>query len=90
MFLITLPLVAVALIVGLWVLPWHAQEEVFTLDHLGGILSIVAVGSLVVAIETATTHMGLGWAILLISGIAATIVMPQSTTRACSVIVSPG
>ena len=72
-FLITLPLVAVALVIGLWVLPWHAQEEKFKLDHLGGVLSILAVGALVLAIETATTHMGLGWAITLIVGVVALI-----------------
>jgi hypothetical protein len=69
------------------VLPWHAQEEVFKLDHLGGILSIVAVGALVVAIETATVYMGVGWAILLISGIAATVVFLLVERRASRPLV---
>lgn len=52
-FLITLPLDAVALIIGWWVLPWHAREDRFSVDHLGGILSVVGVGGLVLAIEHA-------------------------------------
>ena len=72
-FLITLPLVAIALVVGLLVLPWHAAEEKFRLDHLGGILSVLAVGALVIAIATATTRMGVGWAIVLGIGIVSLI-----------------
>jgi len=52
-FLITLPLVVVALVVGWWVLPWHASEDRFPVDHLGGILSVIGVGGLVLAIEHA-------------------------------------
>jgi MFS transporter, DHA2 family, multidrug resistance protein len=50
-FLITLPLVALALAIGLWVLPWHASEEVFPVDHLGGILSVIGVGGLILVIS---------------------------------------
>lgn len=50
-FLITLPLVVVVLGVGLWVLPWHAREETFRVDHLGGVLSVLGVGGLVLVIE---------------------------------------
>jgi len=50
-FLVTLPLVLVALTVGWWVLPWHANEDRFSVDHLGGVLSIIGVGGLVLAIE---------------------------------------
>jgi MFS transporter, DHA2 family, multidrug resistance protein len=50
-FLITLPLVVPALLIGLWVLPWHAGEEVFRVDHLGGVLSVVGVGGLILVIE---------------------------------------
>ncbi len=52
-FLITLPLVVVALVVGLIVLPWHAHEEVFPVDHIGGVLSVIGVGGLVIVIERA-------------------------------------
>ena len=55
-FLITLPLVVVVLAVGLWVLPWHASEETFRVDHLGGVLSVLGVGGLVLVIE----HLDMG------------------------------
>ncbi len=60
-FLITVPLVLVVLFVGLVVLPWHAQEERFRVDHLGGVLSVVGVGGLVVAIETADHGASPAW-----------------------------
>jgi DHA2 family multidrug resistance protein-like MFS transporter len=49
-FLITVPLDLVALVVGLVVLPGRAGEETFPVDHLGGVLSVVGVGGLVVVI----------------------------------------
>lgn len=64
-FLITLPLVVVALLVGLWVLPWHAAEEVFPVDHLGGILSIIGVGGLVIVIEHVDKGITVSWLIYL-------------------------
>jgi len=54
-FLITLPLVVVVLAIGLWVLPWHASEERFRVDHLGGVLSVLGVGGLVIVIERLDT-----------------------------------
>lgn len=60
-FLITVPLVIIVLIVGLVVLPWHANEERFRIDHLGGVLSIVAIGGFVIAIETVDTGITPGW-----------------------------
>ena len=52
-FLVTLPLDILALAVGLIVLPWHSSEEKFSIDHLGGILSVLGVGGLVLSIEKA-------------------------------------
>ncbi len=52
-FLVTLPLDLLALIVGLLVLPWRSSEERFKVDHLGGLLSIIGVGGLVLTIERA-------------------------------------
>lgn len=63
-FLITVPIVIVVLVVGLIVLPWHAQEEVFRIDHLGGILSVLTVGGLVVAIETADRGVTPQWLVI--------------------------
>ena len=50
-FLVAVPLVIVALLLGLWVIPWHAGEEVHPVDHLGGILSVIGVGALVIGIQ---------------------------------------
>lgn len=70
-FLITLPLVVVALLVGLWVLPWHAAEEVFPVDHLGGILSVIGVGGLVIVIEHVDKGITVSWLIYLTVAILA-------------------
>lgn len=56
-FLVTLPLVVVALVIGWWVLPWHANEDRFAVDHVGGVLSVIGVGGLVLAIEHADTGL---------------------------------
>ena len=50
-FLVALPLDIVALVLGLLVIPWHAGEEKHPVDHLGGVLSVLGVGSLVMAIQ---------------------------------------
>lgn len=65
-FLITLPLVAVALVVGLWVLPWHAGEEVFPVDHLGGVLSVIGVGGLILVIEHIDGGITTTWLVYLV------------------------
>jgi len=50
-FLVALPIDVVALILGLILIPWHAGEESNPVDHLGGILSVVGVGALVLSIQ---------------------------------------
>ena len=52
-FLITLPLVAVALVMALIFVPSHVNETTEPVDNLGGILSVVLVGALVLAINFA-------------------------------------
>jgi MFS family permease len=49
-FLITVPLVVVALIMGLISLPWKCDEDPGAVDHLGGILSVLGVLTLITAI----------------------------------------
>ena len=53
MFLITLPLVAVALVMALIFVPSHVNETTEPVDNLGGVLSVVLVGALVLAINFA-------------------------------------
>ena len=50
-FLVAVPLDIVALLLGLWVIPWHAGEEKHAVDHLGGVLSVIGVGALVMSIQ---------------------------------------
>jgi MFS family permease len=52
-FLITLPLVAVALVMALVFVPSHVNETTDPVDNLGGVLSVVLVGALVLAINFA-------------------------------------
>src|SRR3954454_965935 len=50
-FLVTLPLVAVALPMAIFFVPSHVNEGTEPVDNLGGILSAVVVGGLMVAIN---------------------------------------
>jgi MFS transporter, DHA2 family, multidrug resistance protein len=61
-FLIAIPIVLVALIIGLFVLPWKCDEDSRAVDHLGGVLSIIGVLLLVITIEQVAN--GLEWTLL--------------------------
>ena len=52
-FLITLPLVAVALVMAVLLVPSHVNESTEPVDNLGGIVSVVLVGSLILSINFA-------------------------------------
>ncbi|HEX6663459.1 MAG TPA: MFS transporter [Gaiellaceae bacterium] len=52
-FLVTLPLVAVALLMAIVFVPSHVNETTDTVDHLGGALSVLVVGSLILGINFA-------------------------------------
>ncbi len=52
-FLITLPLAVVALLMAVLLVPSHVNETTDPVDNLGGILSVVLVGSLILAINFA-------------------------------------
>jgi MFS family permease len=52
-FLITLPLAVVALVMALLFVPSHVNETTDPVDNLGGILSVVLVGSLILSINFA-------------------------------------
>jgi MFS family permease len=52
-FVITLPLAAVALVMALMFVPGHVNETTEPVDNLGGVVSIVLVASLVLAINFA-------------------------------------
>jgi MFS family permease len=50
-FLVTLPLAAVALVLAVRLVPSHVHETSGPVDNLGGVLSVVAVGAVVLAIN---------------------------------------
>ncbi len=52
-FLVTLPLAAVAFVLALVLVPSHVNETTESVDNLGGVLSVVFVGSMVLAINFA-------------------------------------
>ena len=52
-FLITLPLAVVALVLALLFVPAHVNETTEPVDNLGGILSVVLVGALILSINFA-------------------------------------
>ncbi|MFN8105552.1 MAG: MFS transporter [Acidimicrobiia bacterium] len=76
-FLVTLPLAAVALVMAVMFVPSHVNETTEAVDNLGGILSIVFVGSLVLAINFAAVPdkgtLALGLGIVAVAGVGAFI-----------------
>ena len=52
-FLITLPLALIALVMALKLVPSHVKEATDPVDHLGGLLSVVLVGALILGINFA-------------------------------------
>jgi MFS transporter, DHA2 family, multidrug resistance protein len=52
-FLVTLPLAVVAVLMAWFFVPAHVNETTEAVDHLGGVLSVVLIGSLVLAINFA-------------------------------------
>jgi len=74
-FLITLPLAVVALLMAIKLVPSHVNETSDPVDNLGGVLSALLVGALILAINFApvpneTTLVLVLAAIALVSGIA--------------------
>jgi EmrB/QacA subfamily drug resistance transporter len=74
-FLVTAPLAAIALVLAWKLVPAHVNETTDPVDHLGGVLSIVMVGTLILGINLApepgkgATAAGLG--IVALAAIAA-------------------
>jgi EmrB/QacA subfamily drug resistance transporter len=52
-FLLTLPLAAIALVAAVVLVPSHVNETTDPVDHLGGVLSIALVGALILGINFA-------------------------------------
>ena len=72
-FLFALPLAVVVIVLALRALPAKAGEEDVPVDHLGGVLSVIAVASLIMGIQTLpngfSASMGLLFATALVAGV---------------------
>jgi MFS transporter, DHA2 family, multidrug resistance protein len=77
-FLITLPLAAVALVMALRFVPAHVNEATDPVDNLGGILSVVLVAALVLSINFAAVPnkgaLTLGLAAIAVAGLLAFLI----------------
>jgi EmrB/QacA subfamily drug resistance transporter len=54
-FLFTLPLALIAILMAVWLVPSHVNETTESVDNLGGILSVLFVGAIIMAINFAPT-----------------------------------
>jgi MFS transporter, DHA2 family, multidrug resistance protein len=74
-FLLTLPLAAVAIVMAFLLVPSHVNEATEPVDNLGGVLSVVLVASLVLAINFAPVPnrgtLALGLAAIALAALAA-------------------
>jgi DHA2 family multidrug resistance protein-like MFS transporter len=77
-FLITLPLAAVALVLAYLYVPSHVNEATDPVDHLGGVLSVVLVGALVLAINFSAVPdkgaLALGLGLIALAGLGAFLI----------------
>jgi MFS transporter, DHA2 family, multidrug resistance protein len=84
-FLITLPLAAVALVMAVLFVPSHVHETSDPVDNLGGILSVVTVGAVVLAINFAAVPNALTAVVgMAIIGLAAGIAFVLRQRRAAN------
>ena len=76
-FLVTLPLAAVALVMAVVLVPAHVNETTEPVDNLGGVLSVVLVGALILAINFAPVSgkgtLALGLAVVAVVALVAFI-----------------
>jgi MFS transporter, DHA2 family, multidrug resistance protein len=74
-FLITLPLAVLAFVMAIFLIPSHVNEATEPVDNLGGILSVVLVGALVLSINFAPVPnkgtLVLGLAAIALAGLVA-------------------
>jgi len=77
-FLVTLPLAAIALVMAVMLVPAHVNETTEPVDNLGGVLSVVLVGALILAINFAPVSgkgtLALGLAVVAAAALVAFVV----------------
>jgi EmrB/QacA subfamily drug resistance transporter len=82
-FLLTLPLAAVALLMAVRLVPSHVNEGTEPVDNLGGVLTIVLVGSLILAINFAPVpNAGAAVAVLAVVTVLTVVVFLMRERRA--------
>ena len=93
-FLITLPLAAVALVMAFLLVPSHVNEATDPVDNLGGILSVVLVAALVLAINFAAVPnrgaLTLGLAAIALAGLIAFLIRQRRAANPSTTSTSPG
>ena len=74
-FLVTLPLAVVAFVMAVFLIPGHVNETTEPVDNLGGVLSVILVGALVLSINFAPVPnkgtLVLGLAAIALAGLVA-------------------
>jgi MFS family permease len=84
-FLITLPLAAVALVMAFVYVPSHVNETTDAVDNLGGILSVMLVAALILAINFAPVpnkgSLALGLGIIAVAAAIAFIIRQRRATN---------
>jgi DHA2 family multidrug resistance protein-like MFS transporter len=84
-FLITLPLAGIALLLALIFVPSHVNETTDPVDNLGGVLSVVLVGTLILAINFAPVPnkgtLALGLAAIAIAAAIAFLIRQRRATN---------
>lgn len=81
-FLLTVPIAAIDLVLGWWVLPESAGEDATSVDHLGGVLSVIAVAGIVLALQSIATYRWSEVAIAAAVGIGALVLFVLRQRRA--------
>lgn len=73
-FLVTVPLAVAALVLAVRLVPSHVGEGTEPVDHLGGVLSVVMIGSVVAAITFAPEpNLATATAVLAVTGLASVV-----------------
>jgi MFS transporter, DHA2 family, multidrug resistance protein len=84
-FLITLPLAGIALVLAFIFVPSHVNETTDPVDNLGGVLSIVLVGTLILAINFAPVPnratLALGLAVIAVAAAMVFIIRQRRATN---------
>ncbi|MDP4015298.1 MAG: MFS transporter [Candidatus Nanopelagicales bacterium] len=81
-FLVTAPIAVIVLLLGIWVLPSKAGEAATAVDHAGGVLSFVAVASLVLGLETLANGLSATLMSMLLVAVAAGLLFFRRQRRA--------